>query len=167
MKITITLSLALLLVAALAFAQTSGKSTSTKSTTSKGSSKGTASTTAVPGYKTPKGGAKMTPSDVEYWDMKVGTGAEATKGKLVTVNYTGWLTTGKKFDSSVGAAPFQFRLGQGDVIKGWDEGVAGMKVGGSRKLKIPPSAGYGSQGAGGVIPPNATLIFDVELLKVQ
>ncbi len=164
MKTTITLCLALLISAALLFAQTSTKSTSSKPQAMGKQGSGVA---VPPGYKTPKTGGKMTASDVEYWDMKVGTGAEATKGKLVTVNYTGWLTSGKKFDSSVGAAPFQFRLGQGDVIKGWDEGVAGMKVGGARKLKIPPSAGYGARGAGGVIPPNATLIFDVELLKVQ
>jgi FKBP-type peptidyl-prolyl cis-trans isomerase FkpA len=165
MKSTITLLLVLLTSAALLFAQTSTTgSTSGKSTTS---GKGSGSAAVAPGYKTPKTPGKKTASGVEYWDMKTGAGAEATTGKLVTVHYTGWLTTGKKFDSSVGGEPFQFRLGQGDVIKGWDEGVAGMKIGGKRKLKIPPAAGYGARGAGGVIPPNATLIFDVELLKVQ
>lgn len=113
------------------------------------------------------GKPKSTTSGVEYWDITVGTGATAVSGKNVTVNYTGWLTTGKQFDSSIGKQPFSFRLGAGQVIKGWDDGVAGMKVGGKRQLKIPPSLGYGSQGAGGVIPPNATLIFDVQLLGVK
>jgi len=115
------------------------------------------------------GAPKKTASGVSYWDIKVGTGAVATKGQTVTVHYTGWLTNGKKFDSSVDRGePFEFRLGAGEVIKGWDEGVAGMKVGGKRQLKIPPELGYGPQGTpGGPIPPNATLIFDVELLGVR
>jgi FKBP-type peptidyl-prolyl cis-trans isomerase FkpA len=100
-------------------------------------------------------------------DTVVGKGAEAKSGDKVTVNYTGWLTDGKKFDSSIGKAPFEFTLGAGEVIPGWDQGVAGMKVGGKRKLTIPPDLGYGATGAGGVIPPNATLLFDVELLKVN
>jgi FKBP-type peptidyl-prolyl cis-trans isomerase len=100
-------------------------------------------------------------------DMVVGTGAEATSGQKVTVHYTGWLTNGTKFDSSKDRSdPFVFNLGKGQVIKGWDEGVQGMKVGGKRKLTIPPAMGYGSRGAGGVIPPNATLVFEVELLGV-
>ena len=104
--------------------------------------------------------------DIE--EMVVGTGAEAVKGKLVSVHYTGWLTDGKKFDSSKDhGQPFQFPLGRGQVIPGWDEGVQGMKVGGKRKLTIPPELGYGKQGAGGVIPPNATLVFEVELLGVK
>ena len=104
---------------------------------------------------------------LEYWDIVVGTGATAVAGKPVKVHYTGWLTDGKKFDSSVDRGqPFEFTLGAGQVIKGWDEGVVGMKVGGKRQLRIPPELGYGSHGAGSVIPPNATLIFDLELLGV-
>jgi FKBP-type peptidyl-prolyl cis-trans isomerase FkpA len=114
------------------------------------------------------GKGHITSDDLEYWDIKVGDGATAVPGKTVTVNYTGWLTNGKKFDSSLDRnQPFSFQLGNGQVIKGWDEGVAGMKVGGKRQLRIPPQLGYGTQGAGGVIPPNATLIFDVELLAVK
>ena len=101
-------------------------------------------------------------------DVKVGDGTEAVAGKLVTVHYTGTLTDGKKFDSSVDRKqPFQFRLGAGNVIPGWEQGVSGMKVGGQRKLIIPSQLGYGERGAGGVIPPNATLLFDIELLKVE
>jgi FKBP-type peptidyl-prolyl cis-trans isomerase len=100
-------------------------------------------------------------------DLVVGTGAAATSGQKVTVHYTGWLANGKKFDSSKDRGdPFVFPLGKGQVIKGWDEGVQGMKVGGKRKLTIPPAMGYGARGAGGVIPPNATLVFEVELLGV-
>jgi len=108
-----------------------------------------------------------TASGLQYWDIVVGTGATAAPGKDVQVHYTGWLTNGEKFDSSVDRGkPFVFPLGAGQVIKGWDEGVAGMKAGGKRQLRIPPTLGYGDSGAGGVIPPNATLIFDVELLDV-
>ena len=115
------------------------------------------------------GDGVKTPSGLQYWDITVGTGAEAKSGSHVKVHYTGWLTSGKKFDSSVDAnQPFDFTVGAGDVIKGWDEGVAGMKVGGKRQLRIPPSLGYGASGTpGGPIPPNATLIFDVQLLGVK
>jgi FKBP-type peptidyl-prolyl cis-trans isomerase FkpA len=109
-----------------------------------------------------------TASGLEYEDVRVGSGTEAKSGKTVEVHYTGWLTDGKKFDSSRDRGePFSFRLGAGQVIKGWDEGVAGMKIGGQRKLTIPPQLGYGARGVGGVIPPNATLVFDVELLGVR
>ena len=107
-------------------------------------------------------------------DTLVGSGKEALSGKTVEVNYTGWLHSptakdlrGTKFDSSVGRGPFEFALGAGRVIKGWDEGVAGMKVGGKRTLIIPSEMAYGKRGAGGVIPPDATLVFDVELLDVK
>jgi FKBP-type peptidyl-prolyl cis-trans isomerase FkpA len=100
-------------------------------------------------------------------EIVVGNGAAATAGQKVKVHYTGWLTNGTKFDSSKDRNdPFVFPLGAGSVIKGWDEGVQGMKIGGKRKLTIPPALGYGARGAGGVIPPNATLVFEVELLGV-
>ena len=109
-----------------------------------------------------------TVSGLGYQDLLVGQGAEAVPGSHVFVHYTGWLTNGFKFDSSRDRGElFDFALGQGQVIAGWDEGVAGMKVGGRRKLVIPPALGYGDQGAGGVIPPGATLIFDVELCRVM
>ena len=109
-----------------------------------------------------------TKSGLQYIDVKVGDGAEAKKGDKVSVHYTGTLKDGKKFDSSKDRnEPFEFPLGAGRVIKGWDEGVAGMKVGGTRKLIIPPDLGYGARGAGNVIPPNAELHFEVELLKIK
>jgi len=115
-----------------------------------------------------------TPSGLQFEDTTAGTGAEAAAGQRVRVHYTGWLhdpaaadNRGRKFDSSKDrGVPFSFGLGQGEVIRGWDEGVQGMKVGGTRVLTIPPEMGYGARGAGGVIPPNATLVFEVELLGV-
>jgi len=124
----------------------------------------------APASKTePAGETHTLPSGLRYQDLKVGDGAEAARGKRVVVHYTGWLTNRKKFDSSLDRKkPFEFRLGAGEVIKGWDEGVAGMKVGGKRMLTIPPRLGYGAAGAGeGVIPPNATLLFEIELLEVK
>lgn len=114
---------------------------------------------------------ETTPSGLQIENVKVGTGAEAKSGSYVMVHYTGWLyqggQLGEQFDSSKSRGePFSFPLGAGHVIRGWDEGVAGMKIGGTRKLIIPPDLGYGARGAGGVIPPNATLLFEVELLGV-
>ena len=124
------------------------------------------------GTNSPLGGpvetmkSRFTDSGLNITDIKVGDGIKAIPGKRVTVNYRGTLENGKEFDSSYKRAPFSFPLGAGQVIKGWDEGVAGMKEGGKRRLVIPPELGYGTRGAGGVIPPNATLIFEVELLEV-
>lgn len=112
--------------------------------------------------------AVTTKSGLKYEDLAAGSGKEAVKGRPVKVHYTGWLTDGTKFDSSKDRnEPFSFPLGAGHVIRGWDEGVAGMKIGGKRKLVIPADLGYGARGAGGVIPPNATLVFEVELLGVE
>jgi FKBP-type peptidyl-prolyl cis-trans isomerase len=123
---------------------------------------------AAPSTSSPmkvSGQPTTTASGLQYWDIVVGTGTTASPGNVVKVHYTGFLTTGEKFDSSRDRGePFSFPLGGGQVIKGWDEGVAGMKVGGQRQLRIPPALGYGANGAGSAIPPNATLIFDVELL---
>ena len=134
-----------------------------QSPTKKSATPNTSSPTKVTGD-----GVK-TSSGLIYWDIRVGNGATAKEGSHVRVHYTGWLTTGKKFDSSVDAGkPFDFTIGNGEVIKGWEEGVAGMRVGGKRQLRIPPAQGYGAEGTpGGPIPPNATLIFDIQLLAVQ
>jgi len=112
--------------------------------------------------------AVTTASGLVIEELVVGSGAAAAAGQHVTVHYTGWLVNGTKFDSSKDRNdPFDFPLGAGHVIRGWDEGVQGMQVGGKRKLTIPPALGYGARGAGGVIPPNATLVFEVELLGVK
>ncbi len=143
-----SLFVAFLALTALATAQTAAKKPS-----------------AVPTKVT--GPGTVTPDGLRYWDIKVGTGATANATQTVTVHYTGWLTNGKKFDSSHDRGePIKFALGRGQVIKGWDEGIEGMKTGGKRQLRIPAALGYGAHGTAG-IPPNATLIFDVELVRVQ
>lgn len=116
----------------------------------------------------PSVGASDQGREMKIEDLTVGTGSEAVAGKMVEVHYTGWLTDGNEFDSSRSRnASFKFRLGARQVIQGWDQGVVGMKVGGTRKLTIPPEMGYGARGAGGVIPKNATLVFKIELLNVE
>ncbi|MDF2629847.1 MAG: peptidylprolyl isomerase [Symbiobacteriaceae bacterium] len=111
---------------------------------------------------------QTTPTGLRYEDLDPGTGAQPQRGQTVACHYTGWLTNGKKFDSSRDRGrPFTFQLGLGRVIRGWDEAVLTMKVGGRRRLLVPPDLGYGARGAGGVIPPNAELIFEIELLDIQ
>lgn len=111
------------------------------------------------------GDGVKTDDGLQYWEVKVGTGPVANDGDHIKVHYTGWFTSGKKFDSTVDAnQPYSFNLGKGEVIKGWDEGIVGMKVGGKRQLRIPPELAYGDKGYKNIIPPNSTLIFDVQLL---
>lgn len=125
-------------------------------------------TTATGGPTKVTGEGTKTASGLQYWDIKVGTGKVAQNGDTVTVHYTGWLTNGKKFDSSVGGSPFKVTpLGNAPVIKGWNEGLVGMKVGGKRQLRIPPDLAYGAGGYPPVIPPNSTLIFDVSVVSVE
>ena len=133
---------------------------------------GTLAITATPASTQTQGKTMTTASGLQITDTKAGSGAQPKTGQTCVMHYTGWLydngAKGAKFDSSLDRGePFEFQIGQGQVIKGWDEGVATMKVGGKRTLIIPPQLGYGARGAGGVIPPNATLIFDVELLGVK
>ncbi len=153
-KYAVVIAMIVTLAAVFVFAQTAAK-------------KSPAASIAAP-TKVTGPGVKM-PSGLIYWDIRLGTGEVAKEASRVRVHYTGWLTSGKKFDSSVdGGKPFDFVIGNGEVIKGWEEGVAGMKVGGKRQLRIPPDLAYGAEGTpGGPIPPNATLIFDVQLLGVQ
>ena len=164
---------AALVLAALALAGCQDK-TASNSTGSEATA--TAVSPATPGStgdnmaKSQAGAAEeiSTPSGLKYQELAVGDGAVAETNRKVSVHYTGWLTDGTKFDSSLDRGkPFEFQLGAGQVIRGWDEGVKGMRVHGKRRLTIPPDLGYGPQGAGGVIPPNATLVFEVELLDVK
>ena len=136
---------------------------------SKSGDSGSATGQSVSATAKSKGAAPviMTPSGLKYQVLVVGTGAEAVVGKVVSVHYTGWLADGTQFASSVGGTPLEFRLGTVDIIWGWNEGLTGMKVGGKRKLTIPPSLAYGATGRLPVIPPNATLVFDVELVGVN
>jgi len=147
------------LAAAAAFAQSGSTSTPAAKKPMHSVASGPSKVTGEP---------TKTADGLEYWDIRVGTGAAAQSGQTAKVHYTGWLTNGKKFDSSVGKAPFEVTpLGSAPVIKGWNEGIIGMKVGGKRQLRIPPGLAYGADGYPGVIPPNSTLIFDVQLLSVQ
>ena len=149
--------------------KTEESSTTTATTeTSAGTSATSPATTPAPAAD--RAGERVTASGLRITDTVVGVGTEAKSGSYVTVHYTGTLTDGTQFDSSVGKAPLSFTIDGStpfDVIQGWDEGVKGMKVGGKRHLVIPSNLGYGAQGAGGVIPPNATLVFDIELLEVK
>ncbi len=158
---------------ALAFGAACGGAETTPVATPEPTQQATAAATATApragiGIPPLSGTPTRTASGLEYIDAVVGTGAVAQAGQTVSVHYTGWLTDGKKFDSSRDrGTPFQFPLGRGQVIKGWDEGVAGMKIGGQRRLFIPATLGYGPQGAPPTIPGGATLVFDVELLGVR
>ena len=180
----IALALAAVAVAAAGCNQTSKQSSSSSTSSASGSmtpppatssssepapasTPSTSAAAALPGAPG-TGHVHKLASGLQYDDLVVGSGKMAEAGMNVSVHYTGWLTDGTKFDSSVDRGqPFVFQLGSGQVIKGWDEGVKGMRIGGKRKLTIPPDMGYGDRGAGGVIPPGATLVFDVELLDVK
>jgi len=159
MKIRIATAI-MLFAATIGLAQTATHKAATKPATP-AARPNTAAPTKVTGD-----GIK-TASGLQYWDIRPGTGQVAKEGDHVKVHYTGWLTSGKKFDSSVDAhQPFEFTIGKGDVIKGWEEGVSGMKVGGKRQLRIPPDLAYGDRGYPGVIPAKATLVFDIQLLAI-
>jgi len=143
-------------------------STGTSGSVSTGASAGSMSAGATSQATAPAGQEITTASGLKYQDLVIGTGAEATVGHTVRVHYTGWLTDGTKFDSSLDRGqPIEFPLGTSGIIRGWNEGLTGMKVGGKRKLTIPPDLGYGAEGRPPVIPPNATLVFDVELVGVS
>ena len=160
------LTLVVVMFAGTALLAQSGAS-STSTTTKKPLAGRTAPHAAVGPTKVTGEGTK-TASGLQYWDIRVGTGKEAKEGDTVMVHYTGWFTNGKKFDSSIGRGPFEVGpLGNAPVIKGWNEGIVGMKVGGKRQLRIPPDLAYGAKGYPGAIPPNSTLIFDVRLLSIK
>jgi FKBP-type peptidyl-prolyl cis-trans isomerase FkpA len=163
-NVLIGISTSLLLIAGMACNDQTASTGTSNSAPAASTAAKTATTTAA--AAAPQGAANVTELKIE--DLAVGTGAEAVAGKKVTVHYTGWLTNGTKFDSSLDRGqPFPFPLGAGRVIQGWDKGVAGMKVGGKRRLTIPPQMAYGERGAPPVIPPNSTLIFEVQLLGVD
>ena len=167
------LALAALALAALALASCHQKTATSGSNATPAALTPPATSPPTPGApmsgtKTAAGEEITTASGLKYQDLVLGDGAVAETNHRVSVHYTGWLTDGTKFDSSLDRGrPFDFQLGAGQVIRGWDEGVTGMRVHGKRRLTIPPDLGYGPQGAGGVIPPNATLVFEVELLDVK
>ena len=167
MKLRITIACSLLAALAVASAaQTKHGATPAKKSATPAKKSAAAPVAGGPTKVT--GEPVVNPSGLKYWDIKVGTGSKAIAGMNVKVHYTGWLANGKKFDSSVDRKePFQFALGRGQVIKGWEEGVTGMRAGGKRQLRIPPDLAYGAKGFGTVIPPGATLIFDIELLAVN
>ena len=176
LKKTFALSLALALTSSVVITACSDKTTAPASSTATATTNAEAGKTATPPSSPPKATEPAAkPTTLVKVDVKEGTGAEATAGKTVVVHYTGWLydeaaanKQGQKFDSSRDRGrPFDFSLGGGRVIPGWEQGVSGMKVGGQRTLIIPPDLAYGAAGAGNAIPPNATLVFDVELLEVK
>ena len=170
-KFTFILFLLSLFSTVMIFAQTSAQQTSTQTPATKKTTTTASKATTTKATTAHAATAAVqwitTPSGLKYQDVIVGKGAQPKSGDVVVVNYTGRFTNGKVFDTSVGKAPFKFHLGRGEVIKGWDEGVGSMHVGGKRNLLIPPDLAYGAGGYPGVIPPNSTLTFDVELLKIQ
>ena len=169
MKNTAILLIFLAFLSANVWAAQDQTTTPAPASKAKSSTQKSAATAPKAGTAHPKPAVQMTttPSGLQYRDLVVGKGPQPKDGDTVVVNYTGKFTNGKVFDTSVGKKPFEFVLGRGNVIKGWDEGVGSMKVGGKRKLTIPPNLAYGTSGYPGVIPPNSTLTFVVQLLKIK